>query len=110
MAKTNAFNSADICVAPSHSENFCMVVAEALAHRVPVIASTGTPWQGLEEHGCGLWVDNTPASLAAAVQTLRARPMGEMGSRGRAWMIRDFSWDSVAREMRDLYGRLIERK
>lgn len=32
---------------PSHSENFAIVVAEALAHAVPVFASKGTPWSEL---------------------------------------------------------------
>lgn len=33
-------------VLPSVTENFGNVVAEALVHRIPVIASTGTPWRG----------------------------------------------------------------
>jgi glycosyltransferase involved in cell wall biosynthesis len=32
----------DVAVVSSHTENFGMVVAEALAHGVPVIASKGT--------------------------------------------------------------------
>ena len=47
-----------------------MVVAEALAHGVPVIASKGTPWSGVEAHGCGLWVENDPATLAAAIERM----------------------------------------
>jgi glycosyltransferase involved in cell wall biosynthesis len=106
--KTDAFATADICVAPSHNENFCMVVAESLAHAVPVIASTGTPWARLAERGCGRWVDNSPESLARAIAEMRKERLAEMGSRGRKWMQEEFGWDAVAREMRELYRALID--
>jgi glycosyltransferase involved in cell wall biosynthesis len=106
-AKHDAFLSADICVVPSHSENFAMVVAEALAHGVPVIASKGTPWQAVEEVGCGLWVENAPDSLAAAIMRMRGLPLGEMGERGRAWMQQSYSWDNIAREMNAAYRELM---
>jgi glycosyltransferase involved in cell wall biosynthesis len=84
-----------------------MVVAEALAHQVPVIASRGTPWQRLTDMQCGLWVDNTPEALAEAVKRIAAMPLHSMGDRGRLWMQREFSWDQVAVEMRELYADLV---
>jgi glycosyltransferase involved in cell wall biosynthesis len=101
--KPDAFADADVCIVPSHSENFGMVVAEALAHGVPVIASHGTPWAALEENGCGLWVDNDPASLARAIETIAPLDLQEMGLRGRAWMRRDFGWAGIAAQMHALY-------
>ena len=102
-AKPGLFAETDVLVLPSHTENFGMVVAEALGHAVPVIASRGTPWARLEEIGCGLWTDNSAAALAAAVDRLRRMPRREMGARGRAWIAREFGWDSVARSMLALY-------
>lgn len=96
----------DLVVLPSHGENFGMVVAEALAHGIPVIASTGTPWQGIAEHGCGWWTDNDVASLRTtllAATSLDEAHLLEMGRRGRDWMIRDFSWRSVADQMLAAY-------
>ena len=101
----------DLVVLPSHGENFGMVVAEALAHGIPVIASTGTPWQALSEHRCGWWVDNDVASLQStllAATSLDEPHLLEMGRRGRAWMIRDFSWRSVAERMLAAYRWLQE--
>lgn len=83
-----------------------MVVAEALAHAVPVLASRGTPWAEVEKYGCGLWVENTPESLAVALGEIKSRELAEMGKRGRAWMTLKFSWDSVANRMLNLYERL----
>ena len=51
----------------SHSENFGNVVIEALSQGTPVIASTGTPWQVLNETNAGYWIDNLPESIATCV-------------------------------------------
>lgn len=109
-AKIRAFLSADVCVVPSYSENFCMVVAEALAHGVPVIASHGTPWGAVEEKGGGLWVDNSPDALVRAIMQLRSMPLEEMGKRGWEWMGMAYSWDSLATEMMNVYNKLIFRR
>ena len=106
-AKTAAFGAADVCVVPSHHENFCNVVAESLAHAVPVIASKGTPWPSIAERGCGLWVDNDPESLSRAIRQISTQDLAQMGERGRAWMASEYSWDRVAVMMRDLYRATI---
>src|SRR2546426_4611047 len=92
--KRQFFETTDVLIIPSHTENFGLVVAEALAHGVPVIASRGTPWSRVEEIGCGLWVDNDPETLADAIKSVSAMPLREMGSRGRKWMEREYAWDS----------------
>ncbi|MGO9211349.1 MAG: glycosyltransferase [Terriglobales bacterium] len=107
QAKTDLFAASDLAVFPSHTENFAMVVAEALAHGVPVIASKGTPWAGVEARGCGLWVENDPATLAAAIERISHMPLAEMGQRGRRWMEEEFSWETVSRAMLELYGKLV---
>lgn len=108
--KDSLFACADICMVPSHTENFGMVVAEALAHGVPVIASTGTPWERLPQMDCGLWVDNSPETLADAVRQIKGMPLAQMGERGRGWMVREFGWSSIAHEMRAEYRELVEAR
>lgn len=106
-AKTAAFTVADVCVVPSYVENFGMVVGEALAHGVPVIVSKGAPWAGIESHDCGLWVENTPDCLAAALKVIWKRDLADMGSRGRAWIEREFSWHKIADEIFSVYDGLL---
>lgn len=107
--KTAAFLKADLCVVPSHSENFSNVIAEALSFGVPVVASRGTPWSALEDRGCGFWVDNSPESLSDAIRRMRDMNLAQMGARGRAWMEQEFGWDSVARSMFEVYERASTR-
>lgn len=102
-AKQKLFHKADILVVPSFTENFGIVVAEALAHGVPVIASKGTPWSRMEDIGCGLWLGNDPASLKEGIERMSRMPLREMGLSGREWMKREFSWSRVAESMMALY-------
>jgi glycosyltransferase involved in cell wall biosynthesis len=102
-ARKGLFECSDVAVVPSYTENFAIVVAESLAHGVPVIASKGTPWSRLEEMKCGLWVDNDPESLADAIRSISTMPLPDMGLRGREWMQNEFSWRSITNQMLALY-------
>jgi glycosyltransferase involved in cell wall biosynthesis len=104
--KHREYRSATVYVLPTHSENFGITVAEALANGTPVIATKGAPWEGLHEERCGWWVDHGLEPLAAALQHALGLPALElhaMGTRGQAWMARDFNWDVIAERMTTLY-------
>ncbi len=107
IEKQRMFEGTDVVVTPSFTENFGIVVAEALAHGAAAIASTGTPWKEIERAGCGLWVGNDPASLADAIIKINSMPIAEMGERGRRWMAAEFSWDKCASEMIALYKNML---
>ena len=94
---------------PSLNENFAITVAEALALGIPVIATKGSPWSGLETEGCGWWVDHGVEPLAALRKSMSMprAALKAIGGRGQAWMMRDFSWTRVAKDMLDLYRWLL---
>jgi glycosyltransferase involved in cell wall biosynthesis len=102
-----ALASADAFVLTSHSENFGLSIAEAMAAGLPVVVTRGCPWPQIETWRAGFWVDNTPEAVSAALQTLMgdraaARVMGENGRRG----VREhLSWPHLAGEMLRAYGR-----
>ena len=103
--KEALFGRSDLLVLPSHQESFGMVAAEALAHAVPVLVSSNTPWQRVEDIGCGMWVENDSPTLAASIKKMSQLPLEQMGQRGREWMINEFSWEHRAAEMLQLYQR-----
>lgn len=109
--KSNAYFGAELFVLASHSENFGMVVAEALAHGCPAIVSKGAPWAGLETEGCGWWVEHDVATLTQTLDKAMALPperLAEMGLKGREWMQREYGWESVAEKMEAAYRWLLD--
>lgn len=108
--KSSAYSHADLFVLPSHSENFGMVVAEALAYGCPVVVGRGAPWEGVVREGCGWWVSNDIPSIHTALDRAMRLSSSEralMGLRGRAWMIREFGWQSVSERMYLVYQWLM---
>jgi glycosyltransferase involved in cell wall biosynthesis len=109
-AKAALYRSADLFVLPTHSENFGMAIAEALAYAIPVITTTGAPWAGLEEHDCGWWIELSEGNLIDALGTAMDLPQArraEMGGHGRLWMEQSFDWDRIAKEMKSVYVWLL---
>ncbi len=104
--KWDVYRRADLFVLPTYSENFGIVVAEALAAGVPVIATTGAPWEDLEISDCGWWVEPTERALTTALKeafALSPRERAAMGRRGRALVENHYSWQGVARRMIEAY-------
>lgn len=104
--KIALYRQADLFVLPSFTENFGVVVAEALACGVPVITTRGTPWEGLLTHRCGWWIDLGVEPLAAAIREATAlsdEQRREMGRRGRQYVEREFGWPGIAQQMLSVY-------
>lgn len=108
--KTKALLAAELFVLPSRTENFGMAVAEALAHGVPAIVAKGAPWERLNTHDCGWWVDIGSVPLIECLRkALLKSPqaLSGRGARGREWMERDFSWSMVGEKMFKTYQWLL---
>lgn len=103
------YSNADIFVLPTFSENFGIVVAEALAVGTPVLTTTGTPWKELAERQAGWCVEPSRDSIATALRAatrLSPEELATMGCRGAEWVRKRFSWRDVGGQMCDFYSWL----
>lgn len=95
-----AYRRADCFVLPTHTENFGIVIAEALYAGLPVITTTNAPWQGLVKNGCGWWIDlsqgNLQKALLDAISLSDAERMA-MGGVGRKFVVDNYSWPMIAK-------------
>ena len=110
--KKSAFFDADLFVLPTHSESFGMVVAEALAHGVPVLTTTAAPWSILRERGCGWCVDATVDGMSEGLRqatSLDTEALRAMGTKGRTFVVTEFGWKRIADRMLSIYAEVLAK-
>lgn len=111
-AKWELYRDADLFVLPTYSENFGIVVAEALYTGLPVITTTGTPWEELNSEGCGWWIELSVENL---VQTLKVafaldkENLQTMGLKGRRLVEDRYDITKVAKDMKQLYEQILNK-
>jgi glycosyltransferase involved in cell wall biosynthesis len=101
------YDVASLFVLPSHGENFGLVIAESMAHGVPVVVTDSTPWTAInrfESGWCVAW-EQYPSVLKQAL-TERSDSLAEKGTRARQYISETFSWLQAARTLRDFYSSL----
>jgi len=104
--KISLYESASVLVLPSPTENFGIVVAEALSFGVPVIANRGAPWELLNTHQCGWWIGTEINDLSYALEKilmLSSEQLHLMGARGRSLMRSSYSWKNISLMMEQFY-------
>ena len=110
--RQNVYKSADLFVFPSYTENYGLVIAEALASCLPVITTTGTPWREIKELNCGWWIEPTVGAVTEALRAAVELSPGErraMGDRGRKLIAENHSWDSASERMEQVYKWVLNK-
>lgn len=106
-----AYRRADLFILPTYSENFGIVVAEAMAAGVPVVTTTGTPWKVLVDEKCGWWIEPGVTPLAKALSeclSLNRQQLSAIGENGRKYVLKKLAWNVLAEKMTSAYRWLLE--
>jgi len=104
--KWSWYKQADLFILPSFSENFGLVVAEALASKTPVITTQGTPWKDLIDYNCGWWIESEIPDLVDCLReafTVESSVLKQMGENGRKLVEQKYSWSVIAARLNAVY-------
>jgi glycosyltransferase involved in cell wall biosynthesis len=104
--RLRTYAAADLFVLPSYSESFGMAVAEAFAHGLPVLTTTGVPWPKIAEERLGWRAAPTVESIRdALIEATACDEIGlhDMGARGREHVRTHYGWQTAAKAMIHLY-------
>ncbi|MHA5050098.1 glycosyltransferase family 4 protein [Streptomyces sp. SD15] len=100
-----AYADADAFVLASDKEGMPLVVLEAMAAALPIIA-TDVPGTRELVGGAGLLAAPEPAELARAIDAVATDPeLAARLARASAERSRSYSWDTVARQVEDVYAK-----
>lgn len=111
--KWRLFRQSDVFVLPTYSENFGIVVAEALASGTPVITTKGTPWEELDMNHCGWWTEIGTKPLVDALNeflSLNEQELEVMGENGRRLVEEKYSVKNMAEAMVRLYDKVLMKQ
>lgn len=111
--KWRLFRQADVFVLPTYSENFGIVVAEALASGTPVVTTQGTPWEELQTYRCGWWTEIGTQPLVDALNgflSLDEQELEAMGENGRRLVEEKYSVKNMAEAMVRLYDKVLMKQ
>lgn len=103
-----ALGATDVAVLTSGTETFSLATAEALACGTPVVGpARGAVGEFIADSGGGLaFAPGSSAALGETLCDLLSRPgdaRRALGLRGRAHVVRHFTWDAVATRLTDAY-------
>ncbi|MCP9833667.1 MULTISPECIES: glycosyltransferase [unclassified Cyanobium] len=107
-AKWRALQAADWYVLPSAAENFGIAAVEALATGTPVILSREVAVAAdVARTGAGLVSASDPEALALTLARALQRPSLAMRASAINLATMDFSWSSIALQLRDAYRQVL---
>lgn len=103
----------DLFTLPSYTENFGVVIGEAMAAGVPTITTTGVPWSEVNSWNCGLQIELSRENLFNAMESL----MGEdekyliaMSKNAKSLIKKNYSWSAQAEKFGQALDYVVNSK
>lgn len=108
--KWKLIREADLVVLPSYSENYGLIVAEALASGTPVLTTHGTPWRSISSRKAGWWVTPNEIDIKKALKEfaqLTDDELSSFSSNARLLAEEECNIDNTAQKLLNLYTKTV---
>ncbi|WP_044207441.1 glycosyltransferase [Coleofasciculus chthonoplastes] len=102
----------DVFALTSHSENFGVVVLEALAVGLPVLVTPGVALASVvKQHQLGYVAELDVAAIASAMKQLlnHRQETKVMGNRARQLILEQYTWNRIALNLIEVYTAIIQK-
>jgi glycosyltransferase involved in cell wall biosynthesis len=106
------FDGAALFILPSHSENFGIVVAEAMARKCPVVVTKEVQSAPLvEQANAGVVVDGSICSIASAIDNIlrNESELNLTGANGYTFALNNLRWPIIAKQVHNMYLTILKK-
>lgn len=109
--KDTLLQGSDIFALPSHSENFGIAVAEAMAAGLPVIVTSGVQIASdISTENAGIIINNETELVTAISQLLKSPELRSHLSQNAISLTKKrYAWDKIASQLISAYGEIINK-
>ncbi|CAN1210580.1 glycosyltransferase [Tumidithrix helvetica PCC 7403] len=100
----------DLFALTSHSENFGIVVLEAMAAGLPILTTPGVALAAeVEQYQLGIVSALDIDGIATAIADFLEQPQAfkQMGDRASQLVASQYSWDTIATKLAEVYSRIL---
>ena len=111
--KNICLQGADLFVLTSHSENFGVVVLEALASQLPVVLTPGVALSDLiSTHQLGEVAELNEGAIAKSIEHLLNKPelRTSIGDQARPLVLERYTWNAIGTQLGDRYKAALTQK
>jgi alpha-1,6-mannosyltransferase len=100
--------SCDVLVHPGDCETFGLIVLEAMACGLPIVATNGGGVAELVDAGTGILAEpNSVDSLAGAIEAIFGRDLAAMGQTARRKAVERYDWNEILPQVLGRYDALL---
>ena len=108
----NILSNCNLGILCSKEEGFPNAILEYFAFKLPVITTTGTPWQEIKDKDAGWWIELSQENLDNALEEALNCGSDELKAKGNRGfdIIKQYTWDKQAIKMKNEYLKILEKK